>query len=533
MVIDFFRLSRDQFERLCRQVICAEYPGAKPVEGKSGDEGIDAMRGVIDEHLDTVWQFKHFCSGIGKSQKGQIRGSLNRVVPQKPDQWVCVLSCDLDTNGHRYFAKLNREFKAKHGIEVVSMPGTELQNLLVKHQWIRDEYFPTIDLELRTLSGLIASMHPELARPKASVVKQLADGIDYVNAHSPDVKYSFVATEGALNIFAEPRLGTDVEMFRVKLRMPEGAAGEHVRRQLNDWTKKGYPVTLERDFFEVEESVFDIFLGEDESFHKLEIIPQVPLISLPLRLEARQADGKVAASLFLDLKLARRGSDEAEFTNAAQDLPVDVSLAMSRTGKADIHFSYRPWGKRPQAVKRVNDFFACAIEADEVWAEALADGKEFGLLTLKPGDFVLERGWTRLVDDLVFIEDRLHTAFALPEHMPDAELQALKRLVRLLKNGYEDLNFSEGELTLEPEANLLLDFNKLKKDRAMMRFGGETEDEMLAMLGSEFQLIHGRLELTGELVEAERLDDSPDSRLKLTVKGISAQRFFDVSLVTA
>ena len=532
MDIDFHRLSRERFERLCRQVVCEEYPGAQPVEARPGDEGIDAMRGVIDEHLDTIWQFKHFPQGIGKSQKGQIRGSLNRATAHKPDRWVCVLSCDPDANGHRYFGKLKQEFKAKHGIEVVCMSGTEMTNLLLKHQRIRDLYFPTTELEIRSLRRILAETHPGLARPKAAILKQVAEAVDYVNTDSPDVKFSFVAEEGMVSIFAEPRLGADIEMFRVTVKIPKGAAGERVRSQLNNWTKKGYPVTLEGDSFEVEQSALDALLAEDESFQRLEIVPRVPPIPLPLLLQTRSAEGQVTDSFFLDLKLVRRGSDESEFSNSSQGLPVDVSLTVRRTGQATLDIHYRPWGKRPHQVKRVNDFFTCVTNADEVQAIALDQNRMFGSLTIKPGDLVLESGWERLVDDLLFVEERMQTSFVLPEHAADADLQALKRLVRLLRDGYEDLNFKEAELTLEPEANSALDFEKLSKDRASMRFRGECDDETLALFGREFLLTKGRVEMMGELVKAERVGGSPGSAIRLTVRGIpgEARQFFDVSL---
>lgn len=74
-------LDPDTFHKLCFMLIKERNPGANAhlVEGASGDEGLDIFEGELDGQ-PTIWQCKSFPNGVGESQKGQIRESLNTAL---------------------------------------------------------------------------------------------------------------------------------------------------------------------------------------------------------------------------------------------------------------------------------------------------------------------------------------------------------------------------------------------------------------------------------------------------------------------
>lgn len=50
---------QENFSRLCSRLILNVYDGAKPVDGKGGDEGIDSFVGDFDGAIK-VFQHKYF-----------------------------------------------------------------------------------------------------------------------------------------------------------------------------------------------------------------------------------------------------------------------------------------------------------------------------------------------------------------------------------------------------------------------------------------------------------------------------------------
>ena len=68
---------REQFEKLCGQLICKEYPTARCVRSEGGDGGVDVFVGdQSDPEEITVFQVKYFPGGLKDSQKKVIYTSL-------------------------------------------------------------------------------------------------------------------------------------------------------------------------------------------------------------------------------------------------------------------------------------------------------------------------------------------------------------------------------------------------------------------------------------------------------------------------
>src|SRR5579862_9597428 len=98
------------FEQFCAQLLAQRHPNIliRHVDGSAGDDGIDAFAGNLDTG-PIVWQCKAFTSGIGHSQRSQIRTSLNRAIKKvAPRDWILCVPIDLDAKTHRWYERLQR-----------------------------------------------------------------------------------------------------------------------------------------------------------------------------------------------------------------------------------------------------------------------------------------------------------------------------------------------------------------------------------------------------------------------------------------
>lgn len=204
MAISFKSMrSEDEFEQMCRQLVCADNPNAVPVEAMPGDESMDAFEGVIDEAVEHVWQFKHFPYGIHRSQQDQIRRSLTDAVRRhKPKKWTLLTSTDLGTGNLRWLKKQKCDFPT---VAIAVIPATRIRELLTKHQGIRKQYFPLQDEKTDTLMRLVAGKEGD-GLPRAAILQNVRNDIDVLNDNSPFFKYTFSFDENGTHIGATPRI---------------------------------------------------------------------------------------------------------------------------------------------------------------------------------------------------------------------------------------------------------------------------------------------------------------------------------------
>lgn len=137
-MIDFSTLDQKKFSELCDQLIKAEYPQSKPIEGSGGDEGIDSFIGNFDEIIK-VFQYKFFIKTIGNVQKSQIKKSLSVVKEKhKVNEWILVIPRNFTTREARFFLQIQKD---NADIKIDYLGATELKNLLYKYKNIREIYF--------------------------------------------------------------------------------------------------------------------------------------------------------------------------------------------------------------------------------------------------------------------------------------------------------------------------------------------------------------------------------------------------------
>jgi hypothetical protein len=68
-LIDFSSLGDSKLHRLCNDLVTAEYPTARCIEGSGGDNGIDCYNGDSTDKLSTVFQHKFLPRTLGSSGK--------------------------------------------------------------------------------------------------------------------------------------------------------------------------------------------------------------------------------------------------------------------------------------------------------------------------------------------------------------------------------------------------------------------------------------------------------------------------------
>jgi hypothetical protein len=115
-------------------------PKAKPVEGKGGDEGVDAFIGDFDGECQ-VFQHKYFTTRLLAPQRRQVSKSLKTALSGKRRvfKWVLILAHDLTPAEIRWFAELQTEFP---DTALEWWGKTKLQSIVGEYPEIGKDYQP-------------------------------------------------------------------------------------------------------------------------------------------------------------------------------------------------------------------------------------------------------------------------------------------------------------------------------------------------------------------------------------------------------
>ena len=124
--------ARAAFEKDCEALLQALHPEetVRVVHANPGDDGIDVYVGDIGVKPITVYQCKFFLHTLGKSQKDQIRESLDRAMTSdrfEVAKWVlCIPMPDLDLQENKWWVEWKTKQEARYGIAIQLMNGSEL-----------------------------------------------------------------------------------------------------------------------------------------------------------------------------------------------------------------------------------------------------------------------------------------------------------------------------------------------------------------------------------------------------------------------
>ncbi len=101
--------AREQFEKLCAQLISSHYPMARSVRAEGGDGGVDVFVGdQADPAGITVFQVKYFPNGLKDSQKRQVRESFRHCRDNaqfRTGEWILCVPLDLSQDEIAWFSQ--------------------------------------------------------------------------------------------------------------------------------------------------------------------------------------------------------------------------------------------------------------------------------------------------------------------------------------------------------------------------------------------------------------------------------------------
>jgi hypothetical protein len=101
--------AREQFEKLCAQLICSLDPTARTVRNEGGDGGIDVFVGDQANPAGiTIFQVKYFPNGLKDSQKQQVRESFRHCRDNAQfgiQEWILCVPLDLSQSEIEWFSQ--------------------------------------------------------------------------------------------------------------------------------------------------------------------------------------------------------------------------------------------------------------------------------------------------------------------------------------------------------------------------------------------------------------------------------------------
>lgn len=450
MPIDFIHMDGNRFEDMCESVCHAEF-AAVPIEANPGDGGVDSFRGSLTGDVDHIWQYKHFPDGIGKSQKKQIRESLKTAVKNyKPKKWTLVLPCNLDEGAQKWFEKQRTEF-AKQGVEVDYIGGTGLRNLLIKHQGIRQEYFPNTDDQLKAVTALMGGRDAVFEKPKASALDLNQTLVDYINADNPDWGFRLHTDEHGQTVETYLRNpdAADKTAAKITLKFGEDPIGKKVHKAWVDLHKKGTPFEVADTHFDINQSVFDALMPKEGfTSSKLVIKPLVPKRRLPMSMTFTSKNGESVTLPFIDLHLDREGSEEMHFSNEAQDHVLRIGLTANGKGGGLTIKTRNYVGRKPSEV----------VLCEEALTIASQEGSRMDMTHLEMNltvgspisstdiDKVIDHELTQFHRDLAVVERRLDPSLRIPESYYDRDVRAASFIASIIEQSEQS---AEGSLNAE------------------------------------------------------------------------------------
>jgi hypothetical protein len=147
--VDFSRIqgparsATENFEKLCALLVALDFPGARAVDGKGGDGGVDAFipTSAALSTPFTVFQCKLFSERLKGGQKRQIEESLRRAFETcKPGRWILCIPKNLTPSEHVWWDRLQAD--RKDDLELELWDETTLRQRVLQHPDLREEFFP-------------------------------------------------------------------------------------------------------------------------------------------------------------------------------------------------------------------------------------------------------------------------------------------------------------------------------------------------------------------------------------------------------
>jgi hypothetical protein len=163
--------AREHFDDLASQLVMGELDGAKKIQVKRGDGGIDIYHGdVTDPSGIDIYQCKFFPQGLGKSQKAQIDKSFRTCADSDKfhaKSWTLCLPVNLGIEETTWFEEWRKD-QADTKIQINDpWAATKLEGLLYldKNKGLKEEYFKEEHLrQIREVHGMLTELIASMAK---------------------------------------------------------------------------------------------------------------------------------------------------------------------------------------------------------------------------------------------------------------------------------------------------------------------------------------------------------------------------------
>jgi hypothetical protein len=458
-------LDSDTFQRLCFHILKERHPGleVRHVEGASGDKGLDVFAGDLSGR-PAVWQCKAFSNGVRRSQRAQIKQSLDTALTHyTPSYWILCLSVGLDVTSHRWFQNLKESYAPKVKVELLT--SAEIVHELMYKRKIRNQFFQGAVFDLTELKR-IATRTGELSLEELERITDanLEDIIERWQERDARFNYQIVfdgdlgppesqaampenlvmsISTGAkkINVFARDvaSLRSNPPTFSIQFK---GTGVEKMMSVLNT----GVGQEFNPDELGTMSTDWDL-LRSATNFtgnQKLTVTPSAALTNRTrsVRVLFRQSDQIVQYGL-MELRPVRMGRKEAEFSISGKHAPFTMSFVTSvpPLGNVKAVIQYDGAGREIREIKKSMDALSLLRPSGEIQIIDLETEKTlFGMTAELPVEWPQRAEAQKVVNELVAIADRFRATLILPDKLVRTDYQAIALLKRYMDNGTEEVN---------------------------------------------------------------------------------------------
>lgn len=448
-------LDPDTFHKLCFQLLKERYPGSnlRQVEGSSGDDGLDIFAGELSGE-PVIWQCKSFSNGVGESQKGQIRESLNTALRNfTPKKWILCLSVNLDAKASRWW----EGFKKSHSDEVTigEMFASDIVHDLLHWRTIRNYFFPNVGLDPVDLKRLLTRTG-ELSDEQLEGITDatLEDYIERFKERDARFNYELVFS-GDLG----PELAQTKPRPGLMMSMQDGAKTLNVLARDVEALQQNPPtMNLAFSGSGVEKLRALMKTGMSQTFHDTEfehLGSNTPIFALPAVTGKTLIVGPTKAFLdrrvktritfvkgeevveysFIEFAPVRSGTEEIEMKTVSETLPFEMWLTLlpkQKSGRLEydpkfIGSEIRQIAKFTDAIRLLHSGATVTVWNLEPENQLFTFQKHEGTLT------DAQKAAYEIIDDLRQIANRFNLNFKLPKDVSDSDFEAISFLKGLMQ----------------------------------------------------------------------------------------------------
>lgn len=447
--IQWDRLHDELYEDMVCCLLSHLNPKIKRIDGRGGDKGRDAQfRGEQFE----IFELKYFPARVGKSQRAQVKKSLDTAAKLQPDSWTLVLPTEFTPGELEWFEKLTKDRpfscdwwgRAKLNAFFSERP-------FISRYFLEDEQKRVIELlkELNQEQAVISGGIPEgLAR-----IETLARKIDELD---PFYAYDISVVNRVPSVTVRPRYeGAEEDrplLIDFALRFDDSDTGKAAAKRFQEFLDFGTPVEVEDENIGVvsirgmagadhsfEGGYLKLGPSESESFElklRLAIVDQLgsPLVEIPITCTERthgvrgfvvsgaDPSGMLSVTFRIDAS-DLRGSFHFSYSLRPDALPHDV-LPILRVLRQ----------LRPPNRVVVKDAISGSPTGNAVPIQSAID---------VPEDFLT------FVEKLFTIQTKTNCYFPIPEEMSPKDLREFDEAYRLLSGEMVSQRWTSWRIELE------------------------------------------------------------------------------------